>query len=85
MNRSSALICADGSGKSAQPQKALAASQNSSNGNLRLCWTDLSTNIAAQTNWTPIFTNTMTSPGVWPYTDTSGVYQQKYWHRILTP
>jgi uncharacterized repeat protein (TIGR03803 family) len=43
------------------------------------------TNLAVQTGWTPIFTNSLTSPsGAWQFTDTNGLYQQRY-YRLSTP
>jgi uncharacterized repeat protein (TIGR03803 family) len=42
------------------------------------------TNLAGQTDWTPIFTNAVTSPGAWQFTDTDRMYQQKY-YRLSTP
>jgi uncharacterized repeat protein (TIGR03803 family) len=43
------------------------------------------TNLAVQTDWTPIFTNSVTSPsGAWQFTDTNRLYQQRY-YRLSTP
>lgn len=42
------------------------------------------TNLAAQTDWTPIFTNSVTTPSAWQFTDTNRMYQQKY-YRLSTP
>jgi uncharacterized repeat protein (TIGR03803 family) len=43
------------------------------------------TNLAIQTDWTPIGTNSVTSPtGAWQFTDTNGLYQQRY-YRLSTP
>ena len=42
------------------------------------------TNLASQTDWTPIFTNSVTSPGAWQFTDPNRMYQQRY-YRLSTP
>jgi uncharacterized repeat protein (TIGR03803 family) len=43
------------------------------------------TNLVVQTNWTAIFTNSVTSPrGAWQFTDTNGLYHQRY-YRLSTP
>ncbi|MGH8024028.1 MAG: choice-of-anchor tandem repeat GloVer-containing protein, partial [Limisphaerales bacterium] len=43
------------------------------------------TNLAGQADWTPIFTNSVTSPdGAWQFTDTNGHDFQRY-YRISTP
>ncbi len=43
------------------------------------------TNLAVPTDWTPIFTNFVTSPsGAWQFTDTNTLSQQRY-YRISTP
>jgi uncharacterized repeat protein (TIGR03803 family) len=55
--------------------------QTLSNVSSRL-WT--TTNLEAKTDWTPIFTNSVTSPGAWQFTDTNGMYPQRY-YRISTP
>jgi uncharacterized repeat protein (TIGR03803 family) len=46
-------------------------------------WT--TTNLAVQSDWTPIFTNSTTSPGgAWQFTDTNTLYQQRY-YRLSMP
>lgn len=43
------------------------------------------TNLAARPAWTPIFTNSVASPGAaWQFTDTNGLDHEKY-YRISTP
>lgn len=42
------------------------------------------TNLAVQTDWTPVFTNSVPSAGTWQFTDTDRMYQQRY-YRLSTP
>jgi len=43
------------------------------------------TNLAVTADWTPIFTNSVTSPGgAWQFTDTNQLFQQRY-YRLSTP
>jgi len=42
------------------------------------------TNLAAPTDWTPIFTNSVTSPGTWQFADTVRMCQQRF-YRLSTP
>jgi uncharacterized repeat protein (TIGR03803 family) len=56
--------------------------QGPTNVTLRLWAT---TNLVAPVVWTPLFTNSVTSPGgAWQFTDTNRFYQQKY-YRLSTP